>query len=181
MARKHRLFSIVIPTLNEGDMLTMTVENILSVTTYPEIEIIVIDDGSTDGSCDRYRSSAGQVRVVTTKRLGIPMARNLGAEQAQGDYVLFLDAHCTVSPNWIDRFVAALAPRDVAIVGPAFTRLHEPEPKGCGKHLDKPSSRIGVAGAGGDRKTLRSADHARGVPGIQEEDLSGPRRFRDGV
>lgn len=132
MARKRKLFSIVIPTLNEGDMLAMTVENILDVTAYPEIEVVIVDDGSTDGSCDGYRQTSRPVRVITTSRVGIPRARNLGAEEARGHYVLFIDAHCTVSSNWIDRFIAALAPRDVAIAGPAFTRLHEPEPKGCG-------------------------------------------------
>ena len=113
-------------------MLSMTVENILEVTAYPHIEVIVVDDGSTDGSCDAYRETTDRCASSPTNQLGIPRARNLGAEQARGEYVLFLDAHCTVSPNWIDRFIAALDPRDVAIAGPTFTRLHEPEPKGCG-------------------------------------------------
>lgn len=132
VSKKNRLFSIVIPTLNEGSMLSMTVENILKVTAYPDIEVIIVDDGSTDGSCDAYRDTQKPVRVVTGKQLGIPRARNLGADEARGEYVLFIDAHCTVSANWIDRFVGALAARDVAIVGPTFTRLSEPEPRGCG-------------------------------------------------
>jgi|SRR5215204_1137705 len=130
--KKNELFSIVVPTLNEGSMLSMTVENILEVTAYPAVEVLIVDDGSTDGSCDAYRDTTKPVRVITTERLGIPRARNLGADEARGEFVLFIDAHCTVSPNWIDRFVAALAPRDVAIVGPTFTRLREPEPRGCG-------------------------------------------------
>ena len=132
LSKKNTLFTIVIPTLNEGSMLSMTVENILEVTSYPDIEVVIVDDGSTDGSCDAYRDTAKPVRVVTGNHLGIPRARNLGADVARGEYVLFIDAHCTVSENWIDRFIAALAARDVAIVGPAFTRLHEPEPRGCG-------------------------------------------------
>jgi glycosyltransferase involved in cell wall biosynthesis len=131
-SKKDRIFSIVIPTLNEGDMLAMTVENILEVTAFPNIEVIVVDDGSTDGSCDKYRESTKRVRVVTADRVGIPRARNLGAEHAHGDYVLFIDAHCTVSANWIDRFIEALSAPDVAIAGPTFTRLNEPEPRGCG-------------------------------------------------
>ena len=126
------LFSVVIPTLNEGPMLSMTVDNIVSVTDYPNFEVIVVDDGSTDGSCDAYGEATPQVRVVRTERVGIPRARNLGAEHARGAYVLFIDAHCTVSPDWLRRFADALAPSDVALVGPTFTRLHEPEPRGCG-------------------------------------------------
>jgi glycosyltransferase involved in cell wall biosynthesis len=132
LSKKNTLFTIVIPTLNEGSMLSMTVENILKVTSYPDIEVVIVDDGSTDGSCDAYRDAASPVRVVTGNHLGIPRARNLGADVARGEYVLFIDAHCTVSETWIDRFAAALSARDVAIVGPAFTRLHEPEPRGCG-------------------------------------------------
>src|SRR6266508_3982212 len=132
-SRSNHLFSVVIPTLNEGDMLSMTVESILDVTANPHIEVIVVDDGSIDGSCDRYRETTKKpVRVITGGNLGIPRARNLGAEHAYGEYVLFIDAHCTVSPNWIDRFIEALAPPDVAIAGPTFTRLKEPEPRGCG-------------------------------------------------
>jgi glycosyltransferase involved in cell wall biosynthesis len=126
------LFPVVIPTLNEGSMLSMTVDNIVSVTDYPNFEVIVIDDGSTDGSCDAYGEATPQVRVVRSERIGIPRARNLGAEHARGAYVLFIDAHCTVSPNWLRRFADALAPSDVALIGPTFTRLHEPEPRGCG-------------------------------------------------
>ena len=131
-AANGALFTVVIPTLNEGSMLAMTVENILSVTTYPQFEVIVVDDGSTDGSCDPYRATSKPVRVISGGRLGIPRARNLGAEHARGHYVLFIDAHCTVSPNWLQRFADALAAPDVAIVGPTFTRLHESEPRGCG-------------------------------------------------
>ena len=128
----NNLFSIVIPTCNEGEMLHKTVESILEQTIYPEIEVIIVDDGSKDGSTERFKNSQDPVTVITSMDLGIPRARNLGAEHAKGEYVLFLDAHCTVSPNWIDRFIKALSAPDVAIVGPSFTRLTEPEPRGCG-------------------------------------------------
>jgi GT2 family glycosyltransferase len=129
---KNELFSIIIPTRNEGHLLHMTVKSIRDQTTYPKYEIIVVDDGSTDGSCDRYRDSPGVVRVVDGGGVGISRARNLGEEHAEGIFVVFLDAHCRVSANWLDLFAAALHKRDVAIVGPAFTRLEEPDPKGCG-------------------------------------------------
>jgi len=126
------LFSVVIPTHNEGEMLHQTVESILLQTTYPSFEIILVDDGSDDGSCDRYQNGNEIVRVVTGRDLGIPRARNLGAEHARGNYVLFLDAHCRVSPEWLTRFTRALKKDDVGLVGPCFTRLGEPEPRGCG-------------------------------------------------
>ena len=129
---RQELFSIVIPTRNEGDLLHMTVDSILSQTTYPELEIVIVDDGSTDGSCDRYSGNKDRVQVVEAGGVGIPRARNLGEKNAHGEYVVFLDAHCRVSANWLDVFADALRSPDVAIVGPTFTRLEEPEPKGCG-------------------------------------------------
>jgi GT2 family glycosyltransferase len=130
-----RLFSVVIPTCNEGDMLRMTVESILDRTTYPAFEIVIVDDGSTDGSCDPYRTPGtpdSRTRVVDAGGVGIPRARNFGEEHARGAYVVFLDAHCRVSPGWLDVFAKALGRRDTAIMGPTFTRLEEAEPKGCG-------------------------------------------------
>jgi glycosyltransferase involved in cell wall biosynthesis len=131
-SRDQKLFSVVIPTFNEGERLHHTVESILNDTTYSPFEVIVVDDGSTDGSCDRYVNGDERLRVVRAESVGIPRARNLGAGHARGEYVLFIDAHCTVSPDWLERFVAALHAPDVGIVGPAFTRLDEPEPRGCG-------------------------------------------------
>jgi glycosyltransferase involved in cell wall biosynthesis len=126
--------SIVIPTRNEGNLLHMTVDSILSETNYPSFEILIVDDGSTDNSCDRYRRNGddGKVKVVTSEGLGVARARNLGAENASGDYLVFIDAHCKVSPGWIDRFIESFSAPDVGIVGPCFTRLNEPEPRGCG-------------------------------------------------
>lgn len=128
----HNLFSIVIPTHNEGEMLHQTIDSILEQTTHPHIEVIIVDDGSTDGSCERFKNSQHPIEVITSRNLGIPRARNLGAENANGEYVVFLDAHCRVSPGWITRFIGALSKPNVAIVGPCFTRLTEPEPRGCG-------------------------------------------------
>jgi GT2 family glycosyltransferase len=72
------------------------------------------------------------VRVVRGRELGAPGARNLGAAQARGEYLIFLDAHCRVSANWLDVLTRALAPPDVAIAAPAITRLDAPTPRGCG-------------------------------------------------
>jgi glycosyltransferase involved in cell wall biosynthesis len=127
------LFSIVIPTLNEGTMLAMTTNSILTRTRYQPYEIIVVDDGSSDGSTDFYeRYPNPYIRLVRTRGLGVARARNLGAEHAAGEFVVFLDGHCQVSPNWLDGFAEALAPPDVALTGPCFTRLETPHPKGCG-------------------------------------------------
>ncbi len=133
MRREEKdLFSIVIPTRNEGELLDLTLDSILKETVYPSYEILVVDDGSTDGSCKRWLSADGPVRVIRSGGLGVTGARNFGAENARGEYLVFLDAHCRVSPNWLAGFRRALASSGAAVVGPCFTRLWEPEPRGAG-------------------------------------------------
>lgn len=124
--------SIVIPTLNEGELLRMTVGSIHDRTRYPDWEILIVDDGSTDGSTAAYRTGNGRVRVVDGGGMGVARARNLGARHATGEYVVFLDAHCRVSPEWLEGLIEALAPADVCVAGPTFTRLEQGEPRGCG-------------------------------------------------
>ncbi len=127
------MFSVIIPTLNEGAMLTLTTHSILSQTRSPDYEIIVVDDGSSDGSADFYeRYPNPRIRLLRTEGQGVARARNLGAAHANGEFVVFLDAHCRVSPEWLDSFAVALAEPDVAVAGPCFTRLETPHPRGCG-------------------------------------------------
>lgn len=124
--------SVIICTRNEGAMLPRTVASVLTATAFPSFEVVVVDDGSTDGSTDALPADA-RVRLVRGEELGLPAARNLGAAHARGDVVVFLDAHCEVSPNWLDVLTAALDAPDVAVVGPAFTALDSDDPyRGCG-------------------------------------------------
>jgi glycosyltransferase involved in cell wall biosynthesis len=129
------LCSVVVATRNEGAMLHATLASVLGDSAYPRLEVIVVDDGSDDGSCEQL---GPEVRVLRGRELGAAGARNLGAAHARGEYIVFLDAHCRVSPNWLDALTDALAPPDVALAGPAFCRLDEPEPRGCGMTWNSP-------------------------------------------
>ena len=136
MARAPRVtFSIVLPSLNEGAMLAMTIHSIAQHANGTPYETIVVDDGSTDGSTNglgRRRNSS--VRVIQGGGLGVARARNLGASEARGDCVIFMDAHCRVSPGWLDHFAQVLAADDVGMAGPSFTKLQTPRPRGCGMY-----------------------------------------------
>lgn len=128
-----RTASVVIPTCNEGEMLDMTVRSVLSSETRLDLEIVIVDDGSVDGSCDRFRGDrVPRVRVVDGGGLGVARARNFGAQHSAGEMIVFLDAHCEVSQHWLDELAAPMAEPDVAIVSPAFTRLRETSPVGLG-------------------------------------------------
>jgi glycosyltransferase involved in cell wall biosynthesis len=138
-AKRPHTASVVIPTCNEGEMLAMTVRSVLSSENDLEFEIVIVDDGSTDGSCEPFRSTnMPAVHVIDGDGLGVARARNLGAEHTGGEMIVFLDAHCEVGSHWLDHFAAAMAAPDVAIVSPAFTRLRERYPVGLGMGWSTP-------------------------------------------
>lgn len=86
------LFSIVIPAFNRVSTICDTIDSVLQQP-HADCEIIVVDDGSTDGTADRIRERfGGQVRVVVQENAGPGAARNRGAAQATGQYLAFLDS-----------------------------------------------------------------------------------------
>ncbi|MBE7553407.1 MAG: glycosyltransferase family 2 protein [Anaerolineales bacterium] len=91
------LFSIVIPVYNGGDMFKRCLEA-MRQSSFNDWELVVVDDGSSDGS-DHLAEQSG-ARVLRTKgRLGPAAARNLGAQAARGYYLYFIDADCELHPD----------------------------------------------------------------------------------
>ncbi len=129
---KLPLVSIIIPTYNEGRNLKKTIDSIEKMTTYPYYEIIVVDDGSTDGSIKKIKDK--HVKIVKTKRLGAPRARNAGAKKAKGDILVFCDSH--VFPKhkkWIDEIVGFHEKnKHVGVVAPVISVLGKERAKGFG-------------------------------------------------
>lgn len=88
----NQLVSVIIPVYNYERYLGEAIESVLSQT-YKHLEVIVVDDGSTDRSADVAKSFADRgVRYVHQANAGIGPARNQGVELAQGDFFAFLDA-----------------------------------------------------------------------------------------
>jgi glycosyltransferase involved in cell wall biosynthesis len=85
------LFSVVIPTHNRSRLLPQALESVFSQEE-SDFEILVVDDGSTDDTGAVLARHAGNVRVLRQDNLGPAAARNLGIENARGDYVAFLDS-----------------------------------------------------------------------------------------
>ena len=93
------LLSVIVPVYNTEKYLKECIESILDQT-YEEIELILVDDGSTDTSgmiCDKYGEKDSRVKVIHKRHEGPIKARYMGVEAADGDYVAFVD-----SDDWIE-------------------------------------------------------------------------------
>lgn len=93
------LISVIVPVYNVERYIRKCIDSILNQT-YTNLEIILVDDGSTDGSgkiCDEYEKSDSRIVVIHKKNAGLSAARNSGLEIAQGEYIGFVD-----SDDWIE-------------------------------------------------------------------------------
>jgi glycosyltransferase involved in cell wall biosynthesis len=116
MSDGRPLVSAIIPVYNGEAFLRETIESVLSQT-YRDIECIVIDDGSTDGTGEIARSFGDSIRYVRKENGGVSSARNLGIEMASGEFVAFLDADDLWVPEKIEKQMAVFAARpDVGMV-----------------------------------------------------------------
>jgi len=90
--------SVIIPTYNSGRFVGHAIESVLAQS-FDDLELIVVDDGSTDGTVDRVRSYGDEVTYVTRPNGGPGAARNHGARLASGEWLAFLDADDFWFPN----------------------------------------------------------------------------------
>lgn len=99
--RRTPLVSVVVPVYDVEDYLTETLDSVLA-STYPALEVVVVDDGSTDGSgalADEHGARDARVRVVHTENRGLGAARNEGLRHARGELVTFADSDDVVPPD----------------------------------------------------------------------------------
>lgn len=101
-------FSVIIPNFNNGDTLGRAIASVLAQT-FAAAEIIIIDDGSTDGSRQVAAQFGEQVRYVYRDNAGVSAARNYGAGIATGTWLAFLDADDTYMPNRLEAHASWLA------------------------------------------------------------------------
>ena len=116
------LVSIIVPAWNAEQTLAACLESILAQT-WPNIEIIVVDDGSTDATeaiCRRF----SEVRYFRQDNAGVSVARNLGMDEARGEFIMFADADDMLTPEIVARLMTRMV-RDTDIACCSCTAFSE--------------------------------------------------------
>lgn len=114
------MISVIVPVYKAEKYLHRCVDSILAQS-YTDIELLLIDDGSPDNSgaiCEEYASKDSRVRVFHKENGGVSSARNLGLDEAKGDWVTFCDADDYVTSDWLSAYDDAIVKDvDLAIQG----------------------------------------------------------------
>ncbi|RIK39429.1 MAG: hypothetical protein DCC55_18120 [Chloroflexi bacterium] len=132
-----RKISVILPASNESVLLQRTVEQ-FAATLPPDSEVIVVDNGSTDGCSDfLLEKPIENVHLIrTAEQLGVAGARNRGLAQAQGEIVVFADAHLDLPERWWQPIACVLTQPKVGVVGPGIGVMGLPErPAACGQRI----------------------------------------------
>lgn len=124
--------SIIVSCRNEVNTLKKTIDSMMGFKSNLSFEIIIVDDGSTDGSCDfitehKYKN----VMTVFSECIGVSASRNLGARLSKGKYLFFCDAHISVCDYWIDKLIKTMEEKEAGAIIPAIKNM-EGEDKGFG-------------------------------------------------
>jgi hypothetical protein len=133
------LASIIIPCFNMESLVADAIDSALGQT-YENVEVIVVDDGSTDGSLQAIRAYGSRVTVKAGPNAGACSARNDGIELSRGEYIQFLDADDTLKPDAVERRIAAFTAATGCVFG---DRLHKrPDDSPVRWHTPPHSERI---------------------------------------
>jgi glycosyltransferase involved in cell wall biosynthesis len=111
--------SAVVCSLNGADGVARCLTALAAQTIGPDLELIVVDDGSTDGTSEAARAG-GAVVVRHPSRRGISAARNSGIEVASSPVIAFLDDDCEPAPRWAETLLASYDENVVAVGGPVI-------------------------------------------------------------
>lgn len=112
------MISVIVPVYNVGPYIRRCLDSILAQTER-DIEVILIDDGSTDGCgeiCDGYAHADDRVRVIHNENRGLAATRNTGLELANGEYISFIDSDDWIEPETFSELLKAASATGADIV-----------------------------------------------------------------
>ena len=112
------MISIIVPIYNVSAYLSACIESI-QCQSFQDIEIFLVDDGSTDGCfeiCEEYKQQDSRIRVIHKANGGLVSARKAGIRAASGDYIAFVDGDDWIEPDMYERMYKVITEQDVDIV-----------------------------------------------------------------
>lgn len=111
------MISIVIPVYQSKENIARIMQDTFAQT-YQDYEVLLVDDGSTDGSgeiCKEYERQNPRVRAILKEHSGVSGTRNAGIANAKGDYIAFVDSDDRIEPDYLERLVQGIGDRDLII------------------------------------------------------------------
>ena len=134
------LISVIVPVYNTGEYLERCLDSILNQT-YQNVEIILVDDGSTDDSpqkCDLYASIDSRIRVIHKENGGQSSARNVGLDACRGNYISFVDSDDWIEQDMYSTLLRSLEKSGVALaIAGRYDVYENSDQKEVGKVLGK--------------------------------------------
>lgn len=122
---KADLISIIVPVYNVEEYLPRCLDSILKQS-YSKLEIIIVDDGSTDRSsyiCDEYMRKDSRIKVIHQQNAGVSVARNTALSIINGYYVAFVDSDDWIHPNYIEKMFVAIKKYNAELVCCAYKKV----------------------------------------------------------
>ena len=125
--QQNILVSIIVPVYNVLPYLDKCIKSLLAQT-YSNLQIILIDDGSTDGSgekCDSYALEDSRITVLHKENAGPSDARNAGLEIVNGEYLTFVDSDDEVLPQYIEKLLTFATDENLDLVIASYAKVAE--------------------------------------------------------
>lgn len=179
------MISVIVPVYNVKKYLPECIESVLTQT-YDNLELILIDDASTDGSgllCDRYAEGDRRIKVLHREQNGgLSGARNLGLDIACGDYVTFIDSDDIVTREYLSVLLDYMNKEDADIVSSPLKRFADGE-KIIGGRREKGNEVLLYTGEEAVRKTLYQTEsiNCSACAKLYKRNLWEEIRFRQGI
>lgn len=121
------VISVIVPVYQVVDYLDQCLESIVNQT-YRKLDIILVDDGSTDGSsaiCQSYEAKDQRIRLIRQTNQGLSAARNVGLANRRGSYVTFVDSDDWLDPGFVEKLYGLAREQEADLVYGTYCRFRE--------------------------------------------------------
>jgi GT2 family glycosyltransferase len=118
--------SIIVVSFNNLEYLRLCIESIFEYSNYPNVEVIVVDNGSADGSAEYLKGKKEEGRleaILNPQNLGFAKANNQGIEISSGEYIILLNDDTVVTQDWISGLIKYLSLSGIGMVGPVTNEI----------------------------------------------------------